>query len=280
MKKQLILAGFLAFSMATQAQDGNGVYQTFKDTRIINTHSVEVLQKNVLDLRISHRFGDMFGAAGGWPTFYGLENAADISIGVDYGVLDNLTVGLHRAKGAGPIRQNLNGLVKYRIFHQTNDGAVPISMTAVGTGMFTTMRRDTNNTTSLAAFPKFAHRLSYSLQLPIARKFGNAFSLQLSPMFLWRNYVRTGDENGMFAMGIAMRIQLSKVFGLIIDGNLPISRYRWSGNDGSDYINNIALGIGLEIETGGHVFQVNLTNTAGLLATDYIPYTNSNWIDE
>src|SRR5680860_1642593 len=87
----------------------------YKDRRIINTWSTEVLPKRVLDFRVSHRFGDFSGTAGGWKTFYGLENAADIAIGFDYGLVDNVTIGIHRTKGAGPLTQLLNGQVMWRI---------------------------------------------------------------------------------------------------------------------------------------------------------------------
>jgi hypothetical protein len=31
------------------------------------------------------------------------------------------------------------------------------------------------------------------------------------------------------------------------------------------------------LETGGHVFHINLTNSAGLLENDYLPFNNKNW---
>lgn len=251
------------------------IYQTFKDTRVINTQSVETLRKNTMDVRIAHRFGDIAGAAGGFKTFFGFENAADISLGVDYGILNNLMVGIHRSKGAAQYRQLLNGYVKYKLLHQTANNKIPFSMSVVGMATVSTMRRDTNNTQSLAYFPKAAHRFSYSLELHMARKFGNVFSLQLSPTFVWRNYVPKGDENALFSLGVCMKVQMSRMIGLIIDGNFPFSASRF--NDPNGYHTRMSLGLGVEIETNGHVFQVNITNSAGVYATDYIPYTTANW---
>src|SRR6056297_1020473 len=73
---------------------------TFADTRVISTHSTEMLPHRKLDFRVGHRFGDLAGAEGGWATFYGLENAADVAIGFDYGLTDRINIGLHRTKGA------------------------------------------------------------------------------------------------------------------------------------------------------------------------------------
>ncbi len=268
--RYLLLTIFLFTGILTNAQD-NLVRQTFKSTRVINTHSVETLQKKKLDVRIGHRFGDLAGDNGGWGTFYGLENAADVLIGLEYGVLDRLTVGLSRTKGAGPHKMLLNGQIKYRLLWQEEAG-MPFSLTFLaGTG-YSTMKSG-NNPEVLNFFEKSAHRFSYVFQAHLARKFGERFSLQLSPSYVHRNVVPYNDENGLFSMGVASRIQLSKVYAIILDATYPFSSLRNTGDNGY----YMPLGIGLEIDTGGHVFQINLTNAGGMAETDYIPYTRQNW---
>ena len=90
----------------------------FKDRKIINSFSTETLPARVLDFRIAHRFGDMFGDNGGWETLYGLENARDIKIGFDYGATDRLLLGVNRTKGAGPLRMLVNTYLKYKLAGQ------------------------------------------------------------------------------------------------------------------------------------------------------------------
>lgn len=255
------------------------IHQTFKDTRVINSHSVETLPKRKLDFRVSHRFGDLAGDNGGYKTFFGLENASDILIGVDYGVTNQLTVGLHRTKGAGSmpdgnsgLRQLLNGLVKLRFLQQTSDNKVPVSMTLVGIASLSTAEKIEDNPDIIRSFPKFAHRMATHAELLVARKFSDAFSLQLMPGFTQRNLVPFEDENGIFSLGLATRVQLTKVMALIADVTFPFSERRVSAN--GFYT---PLGFGLEFDTGGHVFQINLTNATGLMETDYIPYTTTNW---
>ena len=148
MKKPLllprILLFFVSFAAATQSQAQEKVFDTFKDRRVINTQSVETLQKRQFDLRISHRFGDIAGAQGGWASFYGLEQAADVLIGGEYGITDQFTVGLARTKGGAQMRQLLNAFGKYRILHQTSDNKVPLSLTAVAMTSMSTMRASTD----------------------------------------------------------------------------------------------------------------------------------------
>ena len=259
------------------------VYQTFKDTRIINTYSVEMLQKGVLDFRVSHRFGDIFGvnAQGNWnfenlwANFLGFENAADVGFGVEYGITNNFMVGIHRTKGSSVLRSLMHLNAKYKFLSQTKDNSTPISMAAAGVLTISTMP-PSKDVSSLASFPGgFGHRMIYSLQLLAGRKFGDVFSLQISPGIVWRNLVEFNDNNLLVNMGVSAKVQVNKVLGIIIDSNIPFDKLRLTPGSGF----HIPIGIGFEFDTGGHIFQINLTNSAGIEPTDYIPNTNLNWAD-
>ncbi len=280
LRKALCLTLALCLATVSQAQDAPAkeyVYQTFKDTRIINSYSVETLQKGLLDFRIAHRFGDFFNQwkfNNAWADFIGLENAADIGIGVEYGITNNLMVGFHRTKGATALRSLLHGTIKYRILSQTKDNSMPFTLTTAGTVSLSTAPPSAD-ATSLASFPKFAHRMLYTAQVLVGRKFGERFSLQISPTFVWRNLVAPEDNNYLLSTGISAKIQLNKVVGILLDATIPFDELRLT--PGNDYY--IPLGIGFEFDTGGHVFQINLTNARGIEPSDYIPNTTSNWGD-
>lgn len=271
MNRILYLVGFCLVANFLSAQDL--VQQTFKDYNVINTHSVETLPARKLDVRIGHRFGDLVGARGGWDSFYGLENAQDVMIGAAYGITDKFSVGLHRTKGAGSLTRLVNLTGKYRLLHQKTDGSMPLSLTFLGITSISTMIKS-DSPDVLNSFPKGSHRLVYCAQLLMARKFGNAFSLQLIPSYVHRNLVTREDENGLFSLGLATRVQVTQVMGIIADATFPISTLRTAEND---YYPSI--GIGFEFDTGGHVFQLNFTNATGIMETDYIPYTQTNWAD-
>jgi len=262
-------------SLAQSAESSNKVIQTFRHSRVINSHSVETLPARKLDFRIVHRFGDLAGANGGWPTFYGLENAADVSIGFEYGISDRIMAGISRTKGAGPLKQNINTLLKARILSQTLDGKVPISIAVIGMMSASTMQRSELEGV-LNFFAKGTHRLTYHTGLHLARKFGDRFSAQLNGQWTYRNVVLQGDENSLISVGGGFRAQVSQSLAILGDVTFPIlSDLRTSENDFYP-----SLGIGFEFDTsGGHVFQINLTNSQGSVETDYIPYTRSNWGD-
>jgi hypothetical protein len=283
--KGLLITLTLFMGALTLMEGQNYTYQTFKDRRVINTQSVETLPKRKLDVRIMHRFGDLAGRNGGEPTFFGLELAEDVAIGAEYGLTDNITLGFFRAKGAGGVprgpsglRQLWNLIGKYRILRQSDDGLMPFTLTVVGMTTFSSAQKvelqPDQDPAIIQNFPEFNHRFAYNVQLLLARKFSPGFSLQLIPAYTHRNLVAFNDQNGIFSMGVATRVQISKVFGIVADATFPFSDLRTTDNDFYP-----AIGIGLEIETGGHVFQVNFTNATGIMETDFIPYTTSNWLE-
>lgn len=253
------------------------VFQTFKDRWVINTPSVETLPKRKLDFRVAHRFGDIAGKSGGWTTFYGFENAADVAFGLEYGLNNRLTVGFGRSKGAGQLGQLLTGSLKYNVLHQQVDG-YPISLTVVGFETISASQKS-SDPSSLNYFEKFSHRIIYHTALLAARKFSSRISVQLSGGLTHRNVVAAGDVNTIFHAGLATRIQVTKALGIIGDFTLPLNGRQSPFKSGGNRTYYPPLGIGFEFETGGHVFQVNFTNSKGIVPTDYIPYTISNWLD-
>lgn len=271
----------LLITSGLQAQEP--VYRIFKDTRVVNIHSPETLDKGKLDIRISHRFGDVAGDNGGFATFYGLETAADVSIGGEYGFSDRLTAGLYRTKGAGVstsgapgLRQLLNGVAKFRLAQQEKGRGTPLSATLMGLVSMSTQEKleGPGNENAIASFPNFNHRFAFHAQLILARKFSDGFSLQLSPGYTHRNLVPFEQENGLLSLSAGGRIQVTRVLGILADVAIPLASSR-----GSDTGYHPAIGVGFEFETSGHVFQVNLTNATALMETDFIPYTTSDWTE-
>ena len=261
---------------------------SFKTTRVINGHSVETVKKNQLDFRVSHRFGDIAGSPNDHiHSFFGFDQAADIAIIFEYGITDDLTVGIGRMKGAGPLRELWNANIKYRALKQTKDFKYPMTITLFGNTSISSMR-PTTGATDLTNFGKgytgFAHRLSYTLQALIACKATDWLTIQLSPTFVWRNNVAYNDNNGLFFLGISARAKFSKRYGVIFEYFLPLIKPAVGGREyfpmvrgikGAAYYPN--LHIGFEAETGGHVFHINFTNSRGMLENDFLPYNTANW---
>ena len=109
-------------------------------------------------------------------------------IAFEYGVTDKLMIGLGRSKGTGaPYKSLIDGFAKYRILHQQKKGC-PISLSAMGLITYSYMKAS-SDISEVSNFPLWQHRLAYTAQLVVARKFGNRLSLALMPTMLHRNYV-------------------------------------------------------------------------------------------
>ena len=260
------------------------VEYSFKTTRIISGHSTETVKRNAFDFRVSHRFGDIAVKGLSGHTLAGLDNSSDILISLEYGILDDLTIGVGRTKGAGPVRELYNGFLKYRVLKQTTDFKIPLTITFVGNGVVTSMKNDPFVAGQLLKDQSVAHRFSYMLQGLIACKATNWLSLQVSPTFIWRNYVPHDDENAMFFLGLSGRAKFTQRFGMVFEYFLPITA---NGATYREYFPMVrgmksarfypTLNVGFEFETGGHVFHVNFTNSEALVENDFLPYTAKNW---
>lgn len=259
------------------------VYATFKTVKIGNAQTIETVKKKHLDFRISHRFGNIYNTDLHNPinetfqSFLGFDNVSDIRMSFDYGVTDNLTVGIGRSK----LNKLIDGNLKWKILQQTNNFSMPVSLafyTSVGYSyaptafIYNGVIKDfkTNE----------LHRINYFTQLIIASKINEWLSLEILPGYMHRNFIKeninsnnnAADVNGFFNMGIGGRVKLTKRLSVIADYFYNMAPF-YQNND--KLFNPLSLGI--EIETGGHVFSLFYTNASGLTENNFIPYTSDSW---
>lgn len=255
------------------------VIATFKSTRLINGHTNETIHKNELDFKVDHRFGDIAGSNGGIKQFFGLDNSTDIRIGFEYGLSDRLSIGLARAKGATDVRQLYEGSIKYRLLEQTADDHVPFALTLFGSNTIAAVQAS-GDPTSATAYQSFKDRMNYVSQIILARKFTDGISVILSPSYVHRNFTVFRDQNDLFALGMGARAKISKRMALVVDYFIPFrnaeDKAYLERSQGSKFYN--PLGVGLEMETGGHIFHLNFTNASAIEEIQFIPQTNSSWL--
>lgn len=269
----LLVTLFISFCSFAQP-----VTETFTASRIINGHSVETLKKRHLEYRIEHRFGDFAGTNGGGKTGFGFDNASDIRFAFEYGVSDKLMIGFGRNKGANePWKGLLDGFVKYRLLHQEK-GKMPISMAIIGT-MTGTYSKSNPDISALNHYEKIEHRLAYSTQINVAKKFGSRLSLALMPTYIHRNLVRPGDLNDLFALGGAFNVRITKKFGFTTEYYYCLRKKPTSTplpSSPPPFTNSLAFG--LEWNTNGHTFHFSVSNARGFNDTQFIPYTTADWL--
>lgn len=232
----------------------------FKATRVINNHSLQQVAEGVMDFKISHRFGP---ANSSWRDLWGLDNAT-MRVGLEYGVKDWLNVGLGRSS----VRKIYDGFVKVNLLRQsTGLKNMPISIIYVATAAVTTNEWSAQEEAVL----DFKHRLNYSHQLIIGSKFSDKFTLQIMPTLVHRNLVTTNaEENDVLAIGIASRQKLTKRL------SLNLEYFYLLPDQVAERMHN-ALSLGVDLETGGHVFQFHITNANLMNEQGFITETQFDW---
>jgi hypothetical protein len=227
----------------------------FKGLQICNMQSTKLTAKGEWYMLVSHRFGDL---TNGFDNFFGLDNALTKFGGI-YGVTDWLSLGTSRHT----YNKTYELTAKYKLANQEISG---FPVTIVG---YNTM--DINSEKKDATMPglKFNHRLAYTTQLLISRKFSDSFSLELTPIYVHKNlYDGLKDQKSTLLLGSGARYKVAKRLSVNLEYaarlNLP---------DESTSIYNNPLTIGLDIETGGHVFQLVLSNSQPM--NDVAVYSNA-----
>jgi len=293
MKSIKLIIVFLFFCATLVAQDDTDLMKqlekdsnkinyttaTFKSTRLITGHTVETLGKGILDVRILHRFAPINR---GMYDFFGLDYAS-MRLGFDYGITNNIMVGIGRSTW----QKTYDALFKIKILKQST-GAVNMPVSLVFVSTFATRsdlaRKDTLNNRILV---NFGDRTSFSEQLIVGRKFSNNFSLQFMPIFIFNHnkidsintYTKNKDNivygqkrKNTLALGFGGRLKVSKRVAINLE-------YYYQLPDTKPGIRYNSLSLGVDIETGGHIFQMHFTNSNGMTEKSFITDTDDKWKD-
>ena len=234
---------------------------TFKSVRLINGYTGEIAGENELVFSISHRFG-MLNT--GLYELFGLDQST-IRFGFEYGINPWLDLGVGRSN----YEKLYDGFFKFKLLKQSSGTKnIPISITLLE-GLAAKTQKWTNADID---YPLTA-RFDYVHELFIYKKFTDEFSMQLVPVLVHRNLVpKRNDENDVGALGVGGRYKLAKRF--VFSGEYF---YLFPGETAENFHNSLSLGF--EIETGGHVFQLNFSNSSGMTEKIFVPETTGRWLD-
>ena len=246
---------------ATERKAGNDpVLNTFYSTRLVNSHTVEITGTGSMDFRINHRFAPLNL---GFYDMFGLDFAS-MRMGFDFGIAKNLMVGIGRTT----FNKEYDGFVKYRLLHQRpGANGAPLSIALVTGLAYKNIKMDpTLKVTG-------SDRTFFTGQVLIARKFNERTSIQISPTYTHYNRILgfTGGSNDMFSIGFIARQKVSKRVSINAEYFYQVDRFNGTYDP---------LSIGVDINTGGHVFQLHFTNSRGMNEHTFIHETTGSWSDE
>jgi hypothetical protein len=249
-----------------EPQKPDYTFATFKGVRLINGQSVEAPAKGELLYMLQHRFGTV---ENGFYDMFGMDRAT-MRMGLEYTLpFDFVTIGY----GRSTYGKTYDGFIKAKLFRQQSGSKnFPVTISWVSD-----MAVRSQKFANLDRKNYFTSRIAYMHQLLIARKFSSSFSMQLSPTLIHKNLVSTVDEqNTFFSMGIGGRVKLTRRLSLNVEyfGFLPGQNIPKIG--GQQKVHN-TFAVGFDIETGGHVFQLQFTNALAMYDGGYITETASDF---
>ncbi len=229
----------------------------FKGLKIVNFESTKMVSQGELYFIVSHRFGSV---KGGFQDFYGLDQAVT-RLNFLYGITDGINVGISRSS----FQKIYESSLKLRLLRE-KVGGFPFTIVSSSNILLNTALDD-----EILPGLKFENRLGYTSQLLISKKFNKNFSLQLMPTFFHDNLVAIDEQsNSQYVLGFGGRHKLTKRFSLNFDYGLHLNR-------ASNSPFNNPLSIGIDIETGGHVFQLHFTNAQPMNTNGFLGQGTGDW---
>lgn len=231
----------------------------FKAMKIGNLQSTKVAAKGDMYMYVSHRFGTL---KDGLTTFFGFDNA-NTKIQLVYGIYDGVQIGLARES----IRKTYSSHIKAKIIGQSKD--FPVNIVGYATANIRTDLRKEQ-------YPllEFGDRMTYATQLLVSRRFSNHFSFELAPTYVRQNLVlEPFQKHNQIALGAGGRLKVSKRMSVNVDYVYNFSRHKNS-------IYNNPLTFGLDIETGGHVFQLLFSNAQSTNEPGFISNAEGKWFED
>ncbi|MEX0986687.1 MAG: DUF5777 family beta-barrel protein [Bacteroidales bacterium] len=236
-------------------QEAQIVHSTFLGTRVVNGQSTELPGTGELNFMINHRFGLL---KDGLYTFFGLDQA-DIRLGFDYGINENIAAGI----GRNSYQKTYDLSLKAHLLRQKSSG-MPLSATGFVSGYYNTLQN---------YFPveqeNFLNRQSYVVQLNIARKFSEIISLMAGGVWIHENYnLSASAAKDYVAMVASSRIRVFKRVHLLAE-------YYAVSNKNPGAYNPFSIGV--DLDTGGHLFQLMVSNTQVTFEKGLMTDTFGNW---
>ena len=229
----------------------------FKGLKVINFESTKLVAKGGFNFIVSHRFGTV---KNGFQNLFGLDEAVT-HLNFVYGLSDHINISASRSSN----QKIYEVATKFRLVNQ-QAGKMPFTVVSY-TSVLANTALETDNLPKL----EFKHRLSYVAQLLVSRKMNKNLSLILSPTFFHDNYL-TDDfqENSQYGVGFGGRYKLGNRWSLNTEYGVHLNRSKNS-------LYNNPFSIGVDLETGGHVFQLLFTNSQSMNTNGVFGTSTGEW---
>ena len=228
----------------------------FPGWKVVNLPTARNLERGRFLFLIGHRFFPKLST--GYNTLWGLDGSGLIFLNLGYAVTDRLLINLGRSNES----DDVEFYARY-VFKQQYPGD-PLPVAAALQGTVNWISEEAPGKSRLRS-----EALKYSFQLSLTSQPVSGVSLAMVPGILFNADPSVSGEDPLITLGLGGRVHLWKSLSLVADWVPIVSGYTLTTTFG-EFNRFDAYGVGLEIFVGGHVFQIVLTNSAGLATDQYM----------
>jgi hypothetical protein len=259
----IFLAGTVSGQMKRERSSAAQVSpEPFWATSIVTLPSVTAVPAGDLVFTIQHAFGPV---SDGFKELFGLDRSANIRFGLDYGVSDRVSIGVGRSR-----------------YDKVYDVRTQIGLATWMRGSKATMLSVFGNigVDSQDNGSEFGDRLSSYASVLVAHTVSDKFSIQVSPAWTHFNLTRENvvfgggiekEASDMVSLGLAGRYVVSTRASIMME-YIPVLGTR---SDGTSDV----FSVGVDLETGGHIFQLFVTSTQWIAPQYVVAKSRDNFFD-
>lgn len=242
------------------------VSEPFLSGILVDNQTTFIPVKKTFEFMIQHKFGNMDN---GIKDVFGIyAPGAFIRTGINYVPIKNMQVGY----GLHLVNMYSDFSVKYTLLEQTRKNTIPVAV-----GFYGNVAIDGREAEVFGTGYAFSDRISYFAQLIVGRKFGEVATLQANTSFSHFNATESDMDHDKVAIGLNGRITLNYKHAILFQCDVPldinsISEHREFTN--TSYPN---VGLGWEMRTSAHVFQLYVSSSQGFLPQHNMVYNRNDF---
>jgi hypothetical protein len=252
-------------------KDGKPVSNPYESDYLIDNQTNVVPTAQTMELVIQHRFGSL---QNGFSDFLGIYGAANTRLALNYSITDWVQVSFGTTKTF--MLQDFG--VKFNLIKQSRNNNSPVDVTFIHNFAIDAREKEKFGTEYA-----FSDRMSFFNELLVTRKFTNWMTLSVGGSFTHFNQVDSLYEHDRIGLHFLGRFKFSPASSIIVNCDLPLdiqgmsewSEY-WYEKAGVDqFVPSYNFGIGYEIATATHAFQV-FVGSGNYLVPQYNIMQNDN----
>ncbi|MFP5470250.1 MAG: DUF5777 family beta-barrel protein [Bacteroidia bacterium] len=247
----------------------------FSSTQLINTQTTTMLYPSSWQFEVQHRFGVIGIDSSFTHQFLGLDLPAAMRLSFGWAINERMYLKIGRTN----YLKTYDLEWKYLLIRQTDDFRIPVSVAYYGSASINTDKFPNipagsvfeDETTPFKYKPN--HRLAYNTQFIISSKINDKFSVQVTPVFIYKNLVPAYHDNfyAVVSGGIRYKLGLNSAF------TLEYGRLLNSTNRKNNFVDPISLGV--EFGTANHIFQIFISNSQRILESQIYTESSEKWTD-